>query len=389
MPSVNPEILIWARETSGLATADAAPKLMSGETAVARLEALEQGAREPTRAMLAKMSAIYRRPLLTFYLPRPPQPSDQGQDFRTLREPPPPGEEALLAALLRDIHTRQGLVKAAIEEAEEDQPLPFIGSARIDDGIERVVGAIREVLGVDRNEFRRQRTAADAFRVLRAGAEQAGVFVLLLGNLGSHHTKLDAKHFRGFALADNVAPFVVINENDSRAAWSFTLIHELAHLWLGQTGVSGYDGAGQTERFCDLVAARYLLDTRELRQLGAVGVEDAAELKDRITEFANERRVSRKMVAYNLLRARQISAPMYRELNTLLDEERAASDQERQGRGAGADYYVVRRHRVGPGLVGLVRRMVAGRTLSMTKAARVLGVKPTGVVRLVKPPRPV
>src|SRR5712691_941343 len=244
MPKVNAEILRWARETAGLSPDEAARKLgMSGETAVERLVALEQGLRDPTRAMLGNMAEKYHRPLLTFYLPKPPLKSDKGQDFRTLPEAPPPGTEALLDALLRDVQARQGLVRAALEEAEEDEHLAFVGSATITDGVDAVVGSMRTTLEVSLEKFRQQRTADDAFKLLRGGAEAVRVFVLLMGNLGSHHTDIDARVFRGFALADPIAPFVVINEKDSRAAWSFTLLHELAHLWLGQTGVSGYDGA--------------------------------------------------------------------------------------------------------------------------------------------------
>jgi Zn-dependent peptidase ImmA (M78 family) len=87
------------------------------------------------------------------------------------------------------------------------------------------------------SDFRSQSSAEEAFSFLRSRAEEVGVFVLLKGDLGSHHTAIDLQTFRGFALADPVAPFVVINDQDSKSAWSFTLIHELAHLWLGQTGV--------------------------------------------------------------------------------------------------------------------------------------------------------
>ena len=70
-----------------------------------------------------------------------------------------------------------------------------------------------------------------------------------MGNLGTHHTDIDVRIFRGFALADDVAPFVVINEKDSRAAWSFTLLHELVHILLGETGISGYNSNAEIERF--------------------------------------------------------------------------------------------------------------------------------------------
>ena len=240
---------------------------------------------------------------------------------------------------------------------------------------------MRAVLGVNLADFRRQRTATDAFNVLRAGAEKAGVFVLLLGNLGTHHTDIDARVFRGFALADPIAPFVVVNENDSRAAWSFTLLHELAHVWLGETGVSGYDGQAEIERFCDAVAARYLLDPAELVSIRAREAINFDDLKTRIDEFASPRKLSRKMVAYNLLRSKLITAAMYRSLSDEFDAERAQKPDH--GGGRGPDYYTVRRHRVGPGLVELVRRLTAGGALSTTKASRVLGVRPTAVDRLV------
>jgi Zn-dependent peptidase ImmA (M78 family) len=206
--------------------------------------------------------------------------------------------------------------------------------------------------------------------------------VLLVGNLGSYHTDVDAQVFRGFSLADPVAPFVVVNENDSRAAWSFTLLHELAHIWLGETGVSGYEGAAEIERFCDRVAARFLLHPAELGEIQQRNAGNLEELAEGVGEFANARNLSRKMVAYNLLQANLIAAPIYRLLSDRFDAERLA---ERTGAAAGgqANYYTVRRHRVGPGLIQFVRRMVASGVLSTTKAAQVLGVKPTAVGRLV------
>lgn len=111
-------------------------------------------------------------------------------------EAPPPDAEVLLDALLRDVHARQGLVRAALEEAEEAEPLAFVGSARIIDGVHAVVALMRGSLGVSLEDFRQQRTADDAFKLLRTAAETAGVFVLLMGNLGSHHTNIDARVFQ-------------------------------------------------------------------------------------------------------------------------------------------------------------------------------------------------
>ena len=72
MVIVNPEILVWARETAGLSVADAARKLGLSDSkrasSIDKLVALESGVKEPTRAQVVKMAEKYRRPLLTFYL---------------------------------------------------------------------------------------------------------------------------------------------------------------------------------------------------------------------------------------------------------------------------------------------------------------------------------
>jgi transcriptional regulator with XRE-family HTH domain len=100
MPSVNPEILRWARETAGLSLEDAAAKLsLGGARGLApeqRLAAYEIGEHEPSRPLLVRMAKQYRRPLLTFYLTKPPRLGERGEDYRTL----PPEHSRVQDALL-------------------------------------------------------------------------------------------------------------------------------------------------------------------------------------------------------------------------------------------------------------------------------------------------
>jgi Zn-dependent peptidase ImmA (M78 family)/transcriptional regulator with XRE-family HTH domain len=379
MPRVAPEVLVWARETAGLSVEAAAKKLgVFGR----RLTEFESGDREPTRNQIVAMSKRYHRPLVAFYLPKPPTDAKRPQDFRSLPEHPPLGSEALVSALIRDVLSRQYLVKAALEEVDEDKVLPFVGSRRMTDGVDAMVESLRRLLGVSRAEFRAQRTVDSAFSILRSGAEKAGVFVLLMGNLGTHHTDIDVQVFRGFALADKVAPFVVVNEKDSRAAWPFTLLHELVHILLGETGISGYNGNAEIERFCDTVAARFLLNPAELNEINLSDGPNVHTLSERILEFSRTRNLSRKMVAYNLLRANLITSVVYRELSEDFDAERLQRKEEDDKEG-GPNYYVVRRHRLGAGLISFIDRMVSVGALTAPKAGMVLGVKPTAVYELI------
>ncbi|MCY4503999.1 MAG: XRE family transcriptional regulator [Alphaproteobacteria bacterium] len=397
MTEVNPQILTWARRSAGLTREEAARKLgirdARGVRAADRLAALEAGANEPTRPLLVKMAKQYRRPLLTFYLRSPPRKADRGVDFRSLPGDGPAADEALLDALLRDVRARQSMVRCLLEEEEETQPLPFVGARTIADGLAAAVESLRKLLGMDHRDYRAQKTARAAFALLRDRAEAAGIFVLLKGDLGSHHTAIEVETFRGFAMADDIVPFVVINDRDSPSAWSFTLLHELTHLLLGQTGVSGFRAESRTERFCNDVASTFLLPAREKELLAIDRSESLDTAAEVVTSFAESRNLSSSMVAYAALRAGIIEQNIYSELAERFRSQwhqaraaRRARTDEQQG---GPSYYIVRQHRVGNALIGLARRMLDAKALTTSKAATILGVSPKNVQTLIETARPI
>lgn len=393
MPRVNPEILRWARETAGLTLEEAATKIqlgpargISGTDRLAALESLEEAAELPSRALLVRMSKQYRRPLLTFYLSRPPQRGDRGLDFRLLPGSTPHEDEALLDALIRNVTSRQSMVRSVLEDEDEAEVLPFVGSMTVSDGVPAMVASIVETLKVSGDDLREKADRETLFAVLRDHVESVGIFVLLIGDLGSHHSRVAPEVFRGYAIADDVAPFVVINDQDSRAAWAFTLVHELAHIWLGQTGVSGpvVDIGG--ERFCNDVASQFLLSEEALRQFE---IPRGTPLEAAVREFADEMNLSRSMIAYRLYRAGLIPKTQWQELRESfrqswfqsVDDQRALA-KDSQG---GPNYYVVRGHRTGHALLDLVGRMVTSGALTTSKAGLVLGVKPTQVPKMLRP----
>ena len=383
MPKVNPKILTWARETAGLTQEEAAWRLGFRDarkwTAVERLGSYEDGWGDPSRSVLVRMSKQYHRPLITFYLSEPPRKGDRGADFRTLPADRSATDDAILDALLRDAHARQRMVRAVLEDEEETEHLPFIGSHKISDGRQTILEYLRCLLDVNHTDYYAQPDADTAFDLLRDSTEQIGVFVLLKGNLGTYQTEIETEVFRGFSIADEIAPFVVINEYDARAAWSFTLLHELVHLVLGQTGIGNSRTENDTERFCDDVAGRFLLRDSDVKELALYRLSDTDELVEQLTEFASRRNLSRAMVAYRAHRIGEITQPTYERLSSVFRGQwiaSRASRRERQRRtGGGGDFYVTRRHRNGNGLISLVRRMMADGALSTTKAATVLGVK--------------
>lgn len=389
MSNLSPTVLRWARETAGMSVQEAAHALGSTPT---RIIAVEEGKEQPSRPLLLKMSKQYRRSLLTFYLAEPPKRGDRGQDFRTLPPEHSIEDDAVLDALIRDIMARQCLVRSIVEDEEEAAPLKFIGSRKMPEGIASAVKAIQDTLRISLADYRAQHDYDAAFDFVRQRAEDAGIFVLLVGNLGSHHSAVPVELFRGFAIADPLAPFVVINDQDSRPAWIFTLLHEITHLLLGTTGISGAQADKDIERFCNDVAGEFLLPTDEVRSLAVADNTSLAQAVDLISEFARHRLVSRAMVTFKLLRTRKITWQTWKILDGTFQDisrrEREKYKAQQKKQDNGPSYYVVRRHRLGKALLALIHRTLDAGTISPVKAAKALGVKPRSVYPLLAdPPR--
>lgn len=393
MAGINPEILIWARETAGLDLETAARKIelnaARGLSGTERLAAMEAGELAPTAALLRRMAEKYRRPILTFYLPKVPAPPELGQDFRTL---PDRGDASnvLLATLLRDVKARQALVRETLEDDDDAVEVDLVNSAKgIKDAVE--LGAILErAIDFDRTAYRARAKGDDAFAYLRALVEAKGVFVLLAGDCGHWSTAIEVGIFRGFAIADCLAPFIVINDQDAKSAWAFTLLHEVAHLLLGETGVSGGTPAAGVEQLCNDAAAAVLVDPAEMVELQRVLRGGAADISV-INAFADRARISHSMVAYQLFRVGVIDERRWAKLReTYRRLWLSQKDRERErnrGKDGGPNWYVVRRHRLGPAILAVARQGMADGSLTPTRAARMLGVKPMNVYPLLAEPR--
>ena len=260
--NINPEMLSWARKSIELSLEEAARKIGLNTTRqgspAERLKAFESGRAEPTRNLLLKMERAYHQSLITFYMPDPPLKEDRGADFRTL--PDSTKEPPLLDILLRDIRARQDMIRSILEDDEDYPRLDFVNSLSDSDSISTVIDHIRKILKIPGHDSPGigEKSPEDLFLKLRNRVQEMGVFVILEGNLGSHQTNFSTEVFRGFAVSDDIAPFIVINPHDSKAAHSFTLIHELTHILVGATGISAkpvtdtpYTPDEHIEHFCN------------------------------------------------------------------------------------------------------------------------------------------
>ncbi len=395
MPNINHIILSWARETAELSVESAAQKLQikdnKAASAAEKLLAYENGTTSPSRSMLLRMSKLYRRPLLTFYLDKPPIIGDRGEDYRTLPDDFEREENAHVDMLIRDIKARQSFVRDTLIDEDEEIHLAFVGRNTVDQGVQTVTQALRKILNLDLNEFRSQSNYGGAFKLLRQRAEEAGVFVLLQGNLGSHHTNISVTAFRGFALSDDIAPFILINDRDAKSAWSFTVLHEMAHIALGQTGVSGAYMEKRIEKFCNEVASEFLLPSDEFQEFTLPNM-NLENIIDQISGYAFSKKISNSHIAYRLYRRGDIDHILWTKLREFYQEQWIAQrDREKakyREKEGGPSPYVLRRYKLGA-LVGVVQRFTYSGAISTTKAGMLLNVRPLKVHRLFEASQPI
>ena len=130
---------------------------------------------------------------------------------------------------------------------------------------------MRRTLGLEEGWAEGVTTWQDAVNELRRMIEGLGVMAVINGVVGNNtHRRLSVAEFRGFALSDRYAPLLFVNGADAKSAQMFTLAHELAHIWLGEAGISNFEnllpGGMKVEDWCNQAAAEFLVPSGELRE---------------------------------------------------------------------------------------------------------------------------
>ena len=365
---VQSSVLEWARGRSGI----------DDETWVTRFpryEAWLGGETAPTLKQLEEFARRTHTPVGFLFLDEPPVEPVPIPDFRTVGSRPVGVGQAVSVDLLDVIYTCQVRQEWYRDHQllNGEAPLGFVASARMSDPVEAIAEGMGVLLDWTVASRAQCRTWEQALTWLREQAEAAGVLVSISGIVGSDtHRKLDPQEFRGFALVDPYASVVFVNGADSKAAQVFTLAHELAHLWLGETALSDLDprsaDANAIERWCNQVAAELLVPMADFRNV----FDPARDLHGQLQELAERFRVSTQVI---LGRARELGALTWDRYLQELESERARVAALVAERGEGGNYYNTKPVQIGKRFArAIVASALEGQT-SYTEAFRMLGLK--------------
>lgn len=258
---LQPEVLKWARERAGLDQERLAKKVLGQPSRVDVVEEWETSGKIKFRQAEILAEKTYT-PFGFLFLPKPPSERLPIKDFRTLS-----GAQVKPSAALMDVvfecQRRQAWYREYLITQGADK-LQFVGSATVDTPIGMTANDIRKTIKVGALVSTNIASWKDNLSAHFDAVEEAGILIMRNGVVGNNEMrKLSTREFRGFALSDPYAPLVFINTTDAKAAQLFTLIHEIAHIWLGESAVSNTEksqaGGEAAERYCNAVAAEVLV----------------------------------------------------------------------------------------------------------------------------------
>lgn len=361
---VKPELLRWARERAGLEIEDLRRKCSAAE-------AWERGEAKPTLKQLDAFAKATFVPMGYLFLPEPPEERLPIPDLRTvrnkeIRRPSPDLLDTIYLMQRRQAWLREELIEC------EAEPLEFVGSARLADDPEAVGREMRRLVGLEEAWAATIPTWREAVGELRRAIERLGVMAVINGIVENNtHRKLDVEEFRGFALSDAYAPLIFVNGADAKSAQMFTLIHELGHIWLGESALTDTGLASrpsqEIESWCDRAAAEFLVPARELKACWGEVRHEQAPFEIIARRFKVSPIVAGRRAMDLRLVDREMFFTFYRKY---VQEERT-----RSAKAGGGDFYNNQNTRVGEMFATHVIRAAKEGRLSFKEAYDLTGLR--------------
>jgi len=220
------------------------------------------GERKPTVKQLEDFSRKVHLPFGYLFLQNPPEETLPIPFYRTNKQQANSVSVNVYDTILI-LQQRQDWLKDYLKDNEFGL-IPFVGKFKGSENIASIAHDIRQTLDLRENWASRFDTWEESLNFLINKIEEAGIIATFNGIVENNtHRPIEVEECRGFVLVDQYAPFMFINNSDSKAAQMFTIVHELAHIWTGHS--AGFDfrklkpADNPIEILCDKVAAEFLV----------------------------------------------------------------------------------------------------------------------------------
>jgi len=372
---ITPPVLKWARESARLSIEAAAAKVA---VSTEKLAEWEGGQDQPTIRQAEMLAKFYRRPFALLFLPSVPRDFQPLQDFRR------PSAQQLGTAsifIIREIQQKQSWLRDVYEDSG-DSALPFVGRFTVNSSPQLVAEDILKTLRINPGSY-----TESPIKEWITKAEAQGIFISRTSFIHSK-LKLDSNELQGFAIADKYAPFVFVNSEDWDSPQLFTLVHELVHVWIAESGLSSEiepelrlkDKLHPIELFCNEVAANALMPNNFMKSLTQAAFHSGAEV------FANAKKLGISSFAL-LVRAfnmELISPDKYRRLRKEAEDaykefvrkqEDIVAARKADRKPGGPNYYMLLVNKNGHLFTKVVMDAFRGGLIQPTQASRLLSTQ--------------
>ncbi len=328
----NTNILKWVIKKNNLSISELSKKLGVKEEKVKNFLDEKDF---PTYKQLHKLADVLRIPFGYFFLERIPENELNIPDFRRNKESIPLSQTFF--EIYYDTKNKQDWIKQ--KRLKNDfPPLDFVGRFCVDNSPKEIATDIQNTLGISEKDF--GKSSSEMLLNFSNKAENKGILVLKNSILfNNSHIKLDPMEFRGFVLVDKIAPLIFINAADSINAQIFTLFHELAHIWIGESGISDVDleNQNQIERLCNQVAVEIFMPEERIEKYWNKNLEPLENIRELSKKFG----ISKQALSYRALNLGFISPKIQKEILEILKKEWLEEKQEehKKAEKSGGDYY--------------------------------------------------
>ena len=363
---LQPAVLRWARERAQLTDDELARKINLKVDRIAEWE----NSGEITMSWVERLARVTHTPVGFLFLSLPPDEPLPIGDFRARDGTTPSRPSADLLETVYLMQRRQGWMREELIDTGVE-PLGFVGTHHPNGDYAAVANTMRDVLLLEDEWAASVPTWSDALSHLRENVEGAGILVVFNGVVGNNtNRKLNPAEFQGFALVDEYAPLVFVNNADFKAAQLFTLAHELAHLFVGAEGVSVFNSLlpsdHDVERTCDKIAAEFLVPETEFSDSWVL----ARGYRDPFQQLARRFKVSRIVIARRALDLGFIDRDAF------FDFYNANKTQGSRGRQTetGGNFWNTQRWRIGRRFAETVVRSVRSGRLPYREAYALTGL---------------
>lgn len=298
------DMLEWAANNIGLRLDQVVSKISGAEKTQKKLLAGEFSINQAE-----DFAELTKVPFGVLFLQEPPEKIYKPSipDLRQQQNPEPLSD--LFYEVLEDIQNKQEWYTDYLIESGFDQ-LDFVGKFKNykDLDAETIANDIRSILDLP-IEIKTKTNRENYLKLLIERCENVGILVFR-NSLVKNATKkqLDTSEFRGFVLINPYAPAIFLNMQDMPSAIIFTLAHELAHIWIGESGVDDLDvyGNNPIEVLCNEIAAAVLVTRTEFLEAWNNFDGSLSEIADYF--YVSKLMIARLALTFNILSKQEYQA---------------------------------------------------------------------------------